>query len=257
MKKIIRKYSLLVLLLFALLACTSENAPECFRKSGELIREEIVVKDFSKITVFEGLKLVVKQAAEQKVEIQTGKLLRNEFTAEVVEGRLILRNEIGCNLVRDFGLTTVYVSAPNISELRSSTGFSIKSDGVLNYNSLRLLSESFNVPEAETTDGEFDIEVNNTSITIVSNGIAYFKIKGATKDFSVNFSAGDSRLDAIELVADTIRVNNRGSNDMLINPKQSLKGTIAGTGDVICYNEPAFIEVVQLYKGKLIFKNKQ
>tara|TARA_R110000868_G_scaffold52221_4_gene165223 strand:- start:5800 stop:6561 length:762 start_codon:yes stop_codon:yes gene_type:complete len=250
-----RIYILLIVVLYTSFGCTSENAPECFRKSGELIREEIVVEGFSKITVFEGVKIVVKQETEQKVEIETGELLRNDVTAEVIDGRLIMRNESGCNLVRDFGLTTVYISSPNISEIRSSTGLLIKSDGVLTYPSLSLLSESYGVPEADTTDGEFDIEVNNTSVSIVSNGIAYFKIKGATQNFSVNFAAGDSRLEAKGLIANVINVNHRGSNDMLVNPQQSLKGTILGTGDVISYNVPAIVEITELYKGRLIFNN--
>tara|TARA_R110002050_G_scaffold179118_3_gene312372 strand:- start:5568 stop:6329 length:762 start_codon:yes stop_codon:yes gene_type:complete len=250
-----RIYILLIVVLYTSFGCTSENAPECFRKSGKLIREEIVVEDFSKITVFEGVKLVVKQETEQRVEIETGELLRNDVTVEVLDGRLIMRNESGCNLVRDFGLTTVYISSPNISEIRSSTGLLIKSDGVLTYPSLSLLSESYGVPEADTTDGEFDIEVNNTTVSIVSNGIAYFKIKGATQNFSVNFAAGDSRLEAKELIANDVNVNHRGSNDMLVNPQQSLKGIILGTGDVISYNVPVIVEVTELYKGRLIFNN--
>tara|TARA_R110000796_G_scaffold41772_4_gene103525 strand:- start:107825 stop:108586 length:762 start_codon:yes stop_codon:yes gene_type:complete len=249
----VKKYTIIAFLFTIFLGCNNENAPNCFQNAGAIIQEEISLASFSKITVFEGIKLVVKQGAEQKVTLETGEFLRNDITLDVVDGRLLLRNENSCNLVRDFGLTIVYVTAPNITEIRSSTGFPIKSDGVLNYPSLSLLSESFGNPEAETTDGEFDIEINNSNLSIVSNGIAYFNIKGKTQDFNIIIAAGDSRIDAKNLIAENIVLNHRGSNDILINPQQSVKGKITGTGDVISFNTPSIVEVAELYKGKLIF----
>lgn len=250
------KVIVLILILGPILfGCSNENAPDCFQNSGEIIQEEITLGDFTAITVFEGVKLVIKQSDTQKVVLETGEFLRNEVSLEVSENRLVIRDDNGCNFVRDFGLTTVYVSSPNISEIRSSTGFPITSDGILSYPSLTLLSESFTVPEAETTDGEFNLEVNTINLNIVSNGIAFFDIKGITQNFDVNFAAGDSRLHAENLVAENISIFHRGSNDMLLNPQQSLRGAIVGTGDVISLSQPALVEVEALYKGKLLFRN--
>ena len=125
----------------------------------------------------------------------------------------------------------------------------------MNYPSLSLLSESYGEPEAETTDGEFYIEVNNTSVNIVSNGIAFFNVSGITENLNVVFAAGDSRLHAESLFAKKITINHRGTNDMLVNPQESLTGKIVGTGDVISYATPVNVEVEQLYKGKLIYRN--
>ncbi|WP_405247357.1 head GIN domain-containing protein [Cellulophaga sp. Asnod2-G02] len=250
-----KKYSILFLIFSFLLGCNSENASDCFQKSGDLIQEELLLEDFSQITIFEGVKLVIKQADEQKVVLETGENLRNDIRVEVIEDRLVAYNDNSCNLVRDFGLTTVYVFSPNIKEIRSSTGFLIKSDGVLEYPSLSLLSESFGNPEADTTDGEFDIEVNNTSVNIISNGIAFFKVSGLTANLNVVFAAGDSRLHAENLIANKVNVSHRGSNDMLVNPQESLTGSLLGTGDLISYGQPSTVAVEQPYKGKLIYKD--
>ena len=67
-------------------------------------------------------------------------------------------------------------------------------------------------------------------------------------------AAGDSRTEASELQAQSVTVNHRGSNDILVNPVQSISGTIRGTGDVISYNRPETITVEELYKGELIFR---
>lgn len=250
-----KNFSITILCLYLLvLGCNGENVGDCFQKAGDIITDEVAVANFTKITVFPNVALIIKEGTTTKVAIETGEFLRNEVTATVEDGRLVLENTNDCNYVRNYGLTKVYVSAPNITEIRSSTGLPITSDGVLNYPNLTLLSESFQNPEADTTDGSFDLEVAAQNISIVSNGIAYFKLKGTTQGFNITFAAGDSRLEAQELVAENISVNHRGTNDMLLNPQQSLRGSIKATGDVISYNRPAIVAVDEIFKGKLIFR---
>ncbi|MBO0331525.1 head GIN domain-containing protein [[Muricauda] lutisoli] len=238
-----------------LISCNGDNVPDCFQNAGEMVRRPVDVSQFSSITVFENLNVVLKQGDNQLVEVETGEYLLNDFSAVVEDNRLVLRNENSCNYVRDYGLTTVYITSPNISEIRSSTGMPITSDGVLNYPSLSLVSESFNNPDAETTDGSFDLNLNASTVRIVVNGIAYFKLKGATENFNVTVAAGDSRIEAEELVAESVTINHRGSNDAIVNPQQSLSGIIRGTGDVISVNRPDEVNVEELFNGRLIFQD--
>jgi hypothetical protein len=236
-------------------ACNSDSAPDCLKNSGDLVRREVQLPDFSKITVFEKLNLVLKQGDIQKVEIETGEFLIEKVSAAVDGDRLILRNENGCNLFRKYGITKVYVTSPNISEIRSSTGLTIKSDGVLTYPNLELFSESFLEPNAVTTDGEFDLELASQSVSVVVNGIAYFKLRGTSENLSLIIAAGDSRIEAPNLIAQNINLNHRGSNDMFINPQQSVRGVIRGNGDVLSSTRPATVTVEELYKGRLIFQD--
>ncbi|NAS13961.1 head GIN domain-containing protein [Poritiphilus flavus] len=246
----------LAALLIALNACNGDNVPDCFQNAGDIVREEVTVGTFDKITVFEKVRLVLKQDNEQKVEIETGEFLRDEVSAEVEDGRLILRNANNCNLFRDYGLTTVYVSAPNITEIRSSTGLPVESEGILGYNSLDLISESFSNPETETTDGSFELDVNTDELAIEVNGINFFQLRGNVSDFSVFIAAGDSRVEAQQLTAQNVRINHRGSNDILVNPQESLTGVIRGTGDVISINRPDSVDVEVLFRGRLIFSEQ-
>lgn len=234
--------------------CSSDSAPDCFQKPGDLIREEVAIPDFTEITVFENVSVVLKQGNTQKVEIETGETLRQEVSAVVEDGRLLLKDTNDCNYVRQYGLTTVYITAPNLTEIRSSTGWPITSDGPLPYENLTLFSESFINPESETTDGEFDLELNTENLSVVVNGIAYFKFRGATENLSLTIAAGDSRIEAANLVAQNVNLNHRGSNDIFIDPQQSVKGVIRGTGNVISSNRPSVIEVEELYKGRLLFE---
>lgn len=248
-----RRYVYIVFIIL-LASCNAENAPDCLQNSGDLIREEISLSDFTKITVFENVALILKQGDVQKVEIVTGEFLRDEVSATVEGDRLLLRDTNDCNYFREYGLTTVYVTSPDISEIRSSTSWPIKSDGVLGYERLTLLSESFNNPDSETTDGQFDLEVDSRDLGVVVNGIAYFQLKGTTENLSLSIAAGDSRIEAGNLSAQSVSLNHRGSNDMFVNPKRNISGTIRGTGDVISSNRPDTVAVEELYKGRLIFR---
>ena len=253
--KIINRLVLFFSISLVFLGCNSENVSDCFQNAGAIIREEISVSNFTQITVFENIELIVKQGLEQKVEVETGEFLRNDISATVADGRLVLRNSNACNFTREYGITKFYITSPNITEIRSSTGLDISSDGVLTYTSLALVSESFNNPETDSTSGLFNLEVQNTTVAIVSNGLAYFKLKGSTENFNITFAAGDSRLSAENLVAQNVRVNHRSSNDMLVNPQVAISGEIRGTGDVVSFTEPPSVSVTELYKGRLIFKN--
>ena len=242
-------------LLLCFISCNSENAPDCLQSAGEIVREEILVPEFSKITVFEKVALVLKQGDIQKVELETGQNLWEEISVAVEGDRLVLRNENGCNLFREYGLTTVYVTSPNITEIRSSTGLPIKSDGILSFPSLSLLSESFVVPEAETTDGEFDLNLNTGNLSIVVNGIAFFKLEGATQNLNLTIAAGDSRVESQDLISQNVSINHRGSNDILVNPQESISGVIRGYGDVISFNRPSNVSVEEIFNGRLVFRD--
>ncbi|WP_150451780.1 head GIN domain-containing protein [Arenibacter lacus] len=249
----LHKWSLLLVLPLFFWNCNSENAPDCFQNAGPITKEVVAVPNFTKITAYENVRVTIVQGAETKVEVETGKYLRNDVSVTVEEGRLLLRDTNSCNFTRKYGLTHVYVTVPNLTEIRSGTGLAIKSEGVLSFPNLALISESFNNPEAKFTSGEFNLNLDAESVRIVSNGPSYFQLRGQTKDFNVLFAAGDTRLEAASLKANAITVSHRGSNDMLVNPQTSLTGVLRGTGDVISFNRPPEVAVEELYKGKLIF----
>jgi hypothetical protein len=255
LKKVIlmANYGIIFAIIFLFVNCNSENAPDCFQNAGDIGREIVEVPNFKSITVYENVQLILRQGSPLKVEVETGEYLRNEVEVEVEDDRLLLRDTNNCNFTRKYGLTKVFVTAPDITEIRSSTGLDILSDGVLAYPRLTLISESFNDPDAGYTSGEFNLELDTQNLAIVSNGISFYNLRGRTVNFNIMFAAGDSRLEAEALIADNISFNHRGSNDMRISPQESLKGTLRGTGDVVSFNRPAIVEVEQLYKGELIF----
>ena len=244
-----------ILLAFTALLGTGcgENAPDCLQASGDTILEELSVPSFSKITVFENIQLVIRHGEEQRVVLETGDNLRPDVSARVVDGTLELRDNNNCNYFRSYGKTVFYVTTPDLQEVRSSTGWPIRSDGILPFSDLRLIAESFINPETETTDGSFDLELDVQRVQVVANGIAAFRLKGKAEEAVLTIAAGDTRIDASELMAGDVRINHRGSNDILVFPINRISGVIRGYGDVLSYGRPAEVSVEETFRGRLIF----
>ncbi|WP_338356959.1 head GIN domain-containing protein [Yeosuana marina] len=243
-----------VAFIVVLVSCNSENAGDCFQTTGPIIQEEITLSTFDKILVNRDVELIIKEGAEQKVVIETGKNLLNDVEAVVTNGKLILSDNNNCNYVRDYGTTKVYVTSPNITEIRSSTQYDISSDGVLTYPSLTILSEDYNAPGSFSV-GNFRIQIDNTSFNVVFNNLSNCYISGTTNNLNITFASGDSRFEGRNLLAQKVTIWNRSSNDMFVNPVQEIKGKISGTGDVICVNHPPIVNVEEQYRGRLIFEN--
>ncbi|WP_188460759.1 head GIN domain-containing protein [Bizionia arctica] len=242
-----------IFVLGLLFACDSEDANDCFQKSGNIVQLEVSVADFNKIFVNRNIELILKEAPETKVLIETGENLLNDVEVVVIDNQLRLTDNNTCNYVRDYEPTKIYVSAPNITDIRSSTQFDISSDGVLNYNNLKLYSEDFNI-EAGFTMGDFRLQVNSNELRITSNNLSSFYISGETNKLTVGFYSGIGRFEGADLIAQEVTVFHRGSNDMIVNPQVSLKGELRSTGDLISKNQPPIVEVEQFYTGKLILE---
>lgn len=237
-----------------LLSCNAKVMPDCLQNAGPIIQMEFEMPTFDKIVVFERVQLILKEAPEQKVVVETGKYLRDDIKVSVVEDRLILKNNNGCNISRDYGITKVYVSAPNITQIRSSTGLPILSDGVLKYPDLALVSEDFEAEEQYHTDGDFILDVDCTNLTITNNNQSHVFLKGKVENLMIGFYSGNCRFEGRDLIAQNIQIYQRSSNDMIINPQVSLKGEIRSTGNVVVINNPPVVEVETFYTGRLIFE---
>ena len=243
---------LIVIAVLFVFACNSENAIDCFQTAGSTVQEEVEVSSFDKILVNRDIELIVKQALEYKVVIETGENLLNDVRVELVGNQLVLTDDNTCNYVREFGITKIYVDAPNLIEIRNASQYEVSSDGILSYPNLSLVSEDFNGNVAFTV-GDFRMHITNQNLDIVSNNIASFYINGTTEQLSVRFFSGSGRFEGQNLIAQNVEINHRGSNDMIVHPIQSLTGILRGTGNVIAVNEPPLVDVERIYTGQLFF----
>lgn len=241
---------ILIVLLFA--SCNSNNAPDCFKNSGDIIEKEFTVAPFTKITTFKNIELIVTEALMQTVKVSTGENLIDDITVTVENGRLLLEDNNGCNLTRNYESTKVYVTTPNLTEIRNSSQFPIRSNGILNYPDLSLISEDYSGDFYN--NGIFNLQVNATSISIVINNTTTNYISGTTTNLRVSHASGDGRFEGRNLIADNVSIYHRGTNDITVNPQLKLTANLLSTGNVIAVNMPPVIEIQEQFDGRVIFE---
>ncbi|MGB5983445.1 MAG: head GIN domain-containing protein [Nonlabens sp.] len=256
-KWLYRKYwifaiAILIFISIAINGCDSEDGLNCTQTAGDLVEVEIDVDFFNKITVYERTGLIIKQGDQQKVVLRTGENLVNDVEFKVADNRLSIRNENGCNVVRDYGITIVEVTVPDLTELRSSTGEDIISDGILNFSNLTLLSNDGPEEDFYHSTGSFYLKLDVENLFINTNKLSNFYLSGAVQNANLNWDLGDGKLLAEDLVIQNAQIFHRGTNDWNIDVKQNISGTISGYGDVILKSAPNSINVEENWRGRLI-----
>ena len=247
-------WSSLLLILFVT-SCDSEDGLNCTQAAGDFIEQEFQVEPFDKILVFERLKLTVKDGPIQKVVIKTGENLLNDVDVTVNDGRLEVVNNNGCNLVRDYGITEVVVTSPNITEIRSSTGEDVRSEGVLSWNNLTLLSNDGPEEDFYHSTGDFRLQLVVQNLTINTNKLSNFYLSGSVENADFNWDEGDGRLIANDLIIQNAQIFHRGTASWNMDVRQNISGIINGYGDVILKSRPVTVDVQETWQGRLIIEN--
>jgi hypothetical protein len=249
---ILASCSVAVLVLFS--GCSSDKGWDCIQTSGDIVQKEVFVQPFTKILAWKRTKVFIQQGENQKIIIETGENLMNDVEVSVTDGILQIHNNNACNFTRDYEITKVYVTTPNISEIRSSTGYTIESIGVLQFPSLTLLSEDQQNDDQYHIDGDFKLNLVVENLNIVANGVSKFYLSGSAENANFGFFAGDCRIFSENLIIQNLYVYSRSTGDMIVNPQQSIRGKIVSLGNVISKTRPPIVEVEELYRGKLIFE---
>lgn len=250
MKKI-----LLVLSLLVLLSC--EKPGDCIESLGDITTKEIQVTAFTRVEIHKGIELIITEGAEYKVVIESGENIIDDIEVTQSGNILSCRNNNTCNWVREYGVTKVRVTAPNLEEIYSKSERNVSSVGTLNFPLLRLFSMDTDGDGLEGAGtGDFFINVgNNNQLVVQTNNVSRFYLSGNTNNVFIDVYAGDSRIEAQNLIAQNVDINlHRGSNDIIVRPIVNLHARLVSTGNVICMGYPLNTpNVVALYQGQVIY----
>ncbi len=255
-----KKFFVLILLyVFICVASTHtfmscQRPSECIESAGATKSKDIPVEAFSKIKVYRGIEVVITEGPETKVQIQAGENFINDIEVKQYGNQLVFKDNSGCNWVRDYGQTKIFITTPTLEEIYSKTDRDISSNGVLTFQNLNIISFDRDADgESGAGTGDFILEINNNSLTIGNNNVSRFYLSGQTNNANFNFYFGDGRIEAGQFKIQNLYVYHRGSNDMIVKPMQSLTGTLNSTGNVILKNVPPLVDVEELYQGRVVY----
>ena len=212
---------------------------------------DVELTPFENIYVHPGIELIVTQGDLYEVRIDAGSNFIEQISAVVENNALTLKDNSGCNWVRDYGNTKVFVTAPNLVEIYSNTDQVIRSNGVLRFPMLRLYSMDF---FGGVGTGDFIMEVDNQQLVVQSNHVSAFFITGKTDQMLLRIYNGNGKFEGANFLAKEIILFHRGANDLKIHPLETLTGDIYSTGDVISVHQPPHVDVNEHYSGTLKFE---
>lgn len=247
-----KKLSILsFLLLFIITSCGISE--DCFKGNGNRISQNFSLEDFTKVKVYDGVGLVIKEGPNYEIRVETSDNIIDDLDVKVVDDMLIVKDNSTCNITRDYGLTIIYVTAPNLIEIHSKTEQEIKSDGMLHFPELRLYSIGDGYGGTGAGTGDFYLDVDCEEFYVETNGLSNFYINGLSNSVILFFSWGDGRFEGENFRVNTMEIFHRGSNDLTVYSINSLTGTIYATGNVVLKNTPIELEVEELSIGTIIY----
>jgi len=234
-------------LLAGILFFGCENVGDCAKREGEWVKTELAVDPFTKVTINQNIDLQIIPSAEQKLELEFGETLLDEFSAEVKDGVLSLENLNSCNWSRSYRKPKVFLYTPSLEAI-SQLGFgNITCTDTLFVNSLNL--------EVKGGSGDVSLIISANTFSIVSNGSANITLSGKAEVFKPSFYWNNGRLYAYDLLSNQVELRHRGYNDLFIRANQKISGFIENEGNVYYKGSPAIISVEETWNGKLISGN--
>ncbi|WP_333807782.1 GIN domain-containing protein [Flavobacterium sp.] len=252
-----KKFALYFLSLILMGSCGISE--DCFKGNGNQITQTFAFEGFTKIKVYDGVGLVVKEGPNYEVKIATSDNIIDNIEVKLQDNMLVIKDNSTCNIARDYGQTTVIITIPDGTvfpliqelELHCKSEQKIQSEGILHSPIVRLFSLGDDGDGAGT--GDFYINVDNGQFVVESNNVSNFYINGHSNEMLLNFYFGNGRFYGKDLHVENIRVYHRGSNDMMVYPIQKIEGTISATGNIILKNVPPVVDVEELFRGRVIY----
>lgn len=238
-----------------LAGCNGSDSWDCIKSTGDIHQEEISVDFFNKLDVRHRVQLIVKQGIDKKVILETGENLRSKINFTVKDSILRIENENSCNLYRNYGETKVYVTSPDLVEIRNASGLPVLSKGILKYDRLDLISRKANIEGEIHNVGDFELNIDVNKLNVTADGNSAFFIKGQAERAFIGFYTGIPRFEGADLTMQELRIFHSSSNDIIVNPQQAIRGKLLSVGNLISLNQPPVVEVEEFWDGRLIFQD--
>lgn len=239
----------IVLLLLIIAGCSGEDA--CFSKKGDAVLQEHQLSGFHTVDIPMNVSAEIIPSTDFKMEIQSFKNRIEAISFAVKDSILTIKNEISCQMLKSHETAVLKIYSPNLKSIRSRTQFNVVSNDTLRYPNLYLLT---NIPNEESASTNFNLKVNNNSVTVEDNQVGSFILKGKTNVLDVKLYGANGSVDAKLLNAKTVLTYHRSNQNIHVFAKNKLEGVIASVGNIYVYNKPDTVKIERLYTGNVVYK---
>lgn len=189
-----------------------------------------ISEDFEAIEAKTGITVVIEQSNTVSVKAKTDEDLQEHLKTEVSNGVLSIYFDETINAAEE---RTVYVSAPTLRKISSSSGASVESVSTIKSENLDLKSSS---------GSEMKLSVYSKNLTCDSSSGSKITANGKSENVRTESSSGSSiELNDLE-VANAVCKSSSGSSTK-VNPLESLDAAASSGSSIKYYNTPKQIRI--------------
>ncbi len=206
-----------IVLLFS--ACNLNMFNGIYGNKEVEIADRTIIENFSKIKVSTGLELYITQGIKQQITIEADDNLHEIIVTKIENGTLKIYSEKN---IWNAKAKKIHVTVDNLTSIIANSGAAIKSETVLNVNSLQVVA---------TSGANIEVEVNGATIISTATSGANLKLKGTTSLHKTNATSGAS-IKAFNLKSDYVKANVTSGADITIYATKDLDARATSGGDI-------------------------
>ncbi len=225
MKSLPFKTALVSLFAIAILNSCGLN---CVHGSGNELKEERKVANFTKINVSGGYNILLKQDSSLTLNITADdnvfKYIRTNVNGD--ELKIDTKRSICANHP-----ITIIIGIRNLAELDGSGAVEFKSDGKLNVKDIDITLAGA---------GHLNLDMNANNVITKGSGATEISLKGQATSYSVDLT-GTGSVDALDFVVNKYDIQATGTSTCKINVLNELNVNTTGASDIQYRGNPAKI----------------
>ncbi len=238
-------YALLAVVAFSGMTCKKENACDCFKRTGDIIREERQLAEFRNVFVEDNVNLIFTEDTVQTIEVEAGKNLVKLVKTEMNGDELRIRNANTCNFTRKYDIPVnvhIHYKKDQFHTIRS------KGTGVISNTNA-------------CTSGEIDLDINGSGdinflvgdgrVLVHQHGVGDVTLKGSCDEIII-YTIGTGFTITDECTNGYTWLYTRTTGKITVCPSNLLISQIEGSGNVYYRGNPGSIQSTQLGTGQLL-----
>ena len=237
--KITQKVVILILSVIISTSCIYTGSS--LKGNGNVVEENRKVGDFEEIIVSRGMNVYISQGDITKVMVKADENLLDAIETRM-EGDVL---EVTSNAnIRTATVKKVFITTPDISSIRTSSGSNVFSETIITSKNLDLSASSGSNLKLEIKTGKVDASVSSGS---------NINIEGITDYFYGKASSG-SNLKAENLSSKRSEMKASSGANIWINVKEELQAEASSGGNIFYYGNPESTDIEKSSGGNVIKK---
>ncbi|AWX43174.1 hypothetical protein HME9304_00161 [Flagellimonas maritima] len=229
-----------IALLFAIFASSCNfdiNFGDGKKGNGEVVEESrSITEDFTVVSASEGLDVFVTQDKDFKITVEADENIIDLIGTDIKDGKLRI------HAIENIGRATkkIYVSLPEITALKSSSGADLIVQNVIESSKIELDASS---------GSDLQVELVASEVSADASSGADIKVSGNTDIFYADASSG-ADIRARELLTKTCNADASSGADISVNVSESLVAD-ASSGADISYTGDASVQKKKSVSGSV------